>query len=132
MASSLAGCLHSVGYDMPRVCDLIPILDADKIAQALTAQLQDMGNGVLYCPRMTPTRGVVSCTYEQCFRPTAFVGAIVNCLCLAGACGAFCSLGLVAMACLLLLVVLLALLMLTGLKGCACLAIMVLWWMRRT
>ena len=50
---------------------------------------------------------------------TAFVGVIVICLCLAGACGAFCSLGLVAMACLLLLVVLLALLMLTELRGCA-------------
>ena len=63
---------------------------------------------------------------------TAFVGVIVICLCLAGACSAFCSLGLVAMACLLLLVVLLALLMLTGLRGCAYLAMLVLLGMRGT
>ena len=50
---------------------------------------------------------------------TAFVGVIVICLFLVGACSAFCSLGLVAIACLLLLVVLLALLMLLGLTGCA-------------
>jgi len=49
---------------------------------------------------------------------TAFVGVIVNCLFLVGACSAFCILGLVAIACLssgsslLLLFVLLALLML--------------------
>ena len=63
---------------------------------------------------------------------TAFAGVIVICLCLAGACSAFCSLGLVAMACLLLLVVLLALLMLTGLRGCAYLAMLVLLGMRGT
>ncbi len=56
---------------------------------------------------------------------TAFVGVIVICLFLAGACSAFCSLGLVAMAYLLLL-------MLTGLTGCAWLAIVVLWGMRCT
>ena len=69
MASSLAGCLHSVGYDMPRVCDVIPTLDVDNITEVLTTQLQDVGNGALYCPRVAPTRGVVSCTYEQWFRP---------------------------------------------------------------
>ena len=63
---------------------------------------------------------------------TAFVGVIVICLFLAGACSAFCSLGLVAIACLLLLVVWLVLLMLTGLTGCAWLAIVVLWVMRCT
>ena len=65
---------------------------------------------------------------------TAFVGVIVICLSLAGACSAFCSLGLVAIAiaCLLLLVVWLVLLMLTGLTGCAWLAIVVLWVMRST
>ena len=69
MASSLAGCLHSVGYDMPRVCDVIPILDVDNIIEVLTTQLQDLGNGAIYCPRVAPTRGVVSCTYGQWFRP---------------------------------------------------------------
>ena len=60
---------HSVGYDMPCVCDVIPILDVDNIIDVLTTQLQDLGNGALYCPRVAPTRGVVSCTYEQWFRP---------------------------------------------------------------
>ena len=36
---------------------------------ALTAQFQDVGSGALYCPRAAPTQGVVSCTYEQRFRP---------------------------------------------------------------
>ena len=58
---------------------------------------------------------------------TAFIGVIVICLFLAGACGIFCSLGLGAMACLLLLVVLLVQLMLTRLRGCACFATVVLW-----
>ena len=39
------------------------------ILGALTAQLQDMGNGALYRPRMAPAQGVVPCTYEQYFRP---------------------------------------------------------------
>ena len=63
---------------------------------------------------------------------TAFVAVIVICLFLVGACSAFCSLGLDAMACLLLLVVLLALLMLTGLTECAWLATVVLRGMRST
>ncbi len=63
---------------------------------------------------------------------TAFVGVTVICLLLAGACNAFCSLGLIAIACLLLLVVWLVLLMLLGLTGSAWLAIVVLWGMRCT
>ncbi len=69
MASSVASCLGSVGYDMPRVFDVIPLLEIDSIVEALTVQLQDMGSAALYCPRKAPTRGVVSCTYEQWFRP---------------------------------------------------------------
>ena len=69
MASSIAGCLHSVGYDMPRVCDVTPLLDVDSIVGALTAQLRDVGSGALCCPRAAPTQGVVSCTYEQRSRP---------------------------------------------------------------
>ena len=63
LASSLAGCLRSVGYDMPRVCDVIPVLD--NVVGFFTTQLQDMGNGALYCPRVAPTRGAVTCNYEQ-------------------------------------------------------------------
>ena len=96
---------------MPRVHDVIPILDVDNIVGDLTEQLQGMGSGALYCPRVAPTRVVVSSGH------TAFVGVIVICLFLADACGVFCNLGLGAMACLLLLVVLLVQLMLTGLRG---------------
>ena len=71
MASSVAGCLSSVGYDMPRVFDVIPLLEIDSIVEALTVQLQDVGSAALYCPREAPTRGVVSCTYEQWFGPNS-------------------------------------------------------------
>ena len=27
IASFVAGCVHSVGYDMPRACDVMPLLD---------------------------------------------------------------------------------------------------------
>ena len=54
VASSIAGYLHSVGYDMPRVCDVMPLLDVDSTVGALTAQLQDVGSGALYCPRAAP------------------------------------------------------------------------------
>ena len=63
---------------------------------------------------------------------TAFVGFIVICLFLVAARNAFCTSGLIAIACLLLLVVLLAQLMLLGLTGCAWLAMVVLWGMRCT
>ncbi len=39
----------------------------DSIVEALTVQLQDVGSAALYCPREAPTRGAVSCTYEQWF-----------------------------------------------------------------
>lgn len=45
MASSVAGCLRPVGYDVPRVCDVMPVLDVDHIVATLTAQLQDMSGG---------------------------------------------------------------------------------------
>ena len=63
---------------------------------------------------------------------TTFIGVIVISLSQASACNAFCSSGLVAMPRLLLLDVLLTLLMLTGLRGCACLAIVVLSGVRST
>ena len=69
MASSLASCLHSVGFDMPRVHDVVPLLDVDGVVEALTVRLQSTGSAGLYCPRVAPTQGVVSCTYQQWFRP---------------------------------------------------------------
>ena len=69
MASLLAACLHSVGFEMPRVHDVVPLLDVDCVVEALTRRLQGTGSGSLYCPRAAPTQGVVSCTYEQWFEP---------------------------------------------------------------
>ena len=40
MASCVAGCLHSLGYDMPCLCNAMPVLDVDNIVEALTAHLQ--------------------------------------------------------------------------------------------
>ena len=69
LANSLAACLRSVGFEMPRVHDVVPLLDVDGVLEALTARLQSTGSGSLYCPRAAPTQGVVSCTYEQWFKP---------------------------------------------------------------
>ena len=40
MASSLAACLHSVGFEMPRMHDVVPLLDTDSVVEALTRRLQ--------------------------------------------------------------------------------------------
>ena len=64
-ADSLAACLHSVGFEMPRVHDVVPLLDVDGVVEALTARWQSTGSGTLYCPRAAPAQGVVSCTYKQ-------------------------------------------------------------------
>ena len=69
MASSLAACLRSVGFEMPRVCDVVPLLEADSVVEALKARLCALDNAVSFCPRLAPTRGVVSCTYQQWFQP---------------------------------------------------------------
>ena len=39
------------------------------IMDALTEHLTSVGSGSVYCPRVAPSQGVVSCTYEQWFRP---------------------------------------------------------------
>ena len=69
MAGSLAACLHSVGYEMRRVHHVVALLDVDGVVEALTACLQTTGSGSLCCPRAAPTQVVVSCTYEQWFKP---------------------------------------------------------------
>ena len=69
MASSLAACSRSVGFEMPRVHDVVPQLDVDGVVEALTQHLQGTGSGSLYCPRAAPTQGVVLCTYKQWFKP---------------------------------------------------------------
>ncbi|DBA85352.1 TPA: hypothetical protein ACH3X2_006033 [Trebouxia sp. C0005] len=132
LASSVAGCLRSVGYEMQRVFDVMPLLDVDNIVQALTVQLQDMGSAALYCPRDAPSLAVVFCTYEQWFRPYSlcrrychlpvvgrrmqrFLQFRLGCHSLPIAAGRFSGAY-----------------MLLGLKGCAWLAILVLLAMRGT
>ena len=105
--------------------------------EALTVQLQDVGSAALYCPHEAPTRGVVSCTYEQWFGPYSlrrrychlpvsgrgmqrFLQFRLGCHSSPVAAG--------RLAAKLWLV----LLMLTGLTGCAWLAIVVLWGLRCT
>ena len=60
--NSLAACLHSMGSEMPRVHDVVPLLDVDGVVEALTAGLQSTlsGSGSLYCPHAALTQGVVS------------------------------------------------------------------------
>ena len=88
MASSVADCLRSVGYDMPRVFDVMPLLDVDNIVQALTVQLQDGSSAALYCLVRLPLGGVVSCTYKQWFtpyslcRPYCHLPVIGRCMCM--------------------------------------------------
>ena len=55
MASSLAACMHSVGFEMPRVHDVVLLADVDVVVEALTARLQSTGSGSLHCPRAAPT-----------------------------------------------------------------------------
>ena len=43
MASSLAACLHSVGFGMPWVCDVVPLLEVDSVVAAWTELLQHSG-----------------------------------------------------------------------------------------
>ena len=69
MASSLAACLHKIGFEMLRVTDVVPLLDVDGVVDALTERLTCIGPGSVYCPHVAPSWGVVSCTYEQWFKP---------------------------------------------------------------
>ena len=69
MANSLAAYLRSVGSEMPCVHVVVPLLDVDGVVEALTARLQSTRSGGLYCPRAAPAQGVVSCAYEQWFKP---------------------------------------------------------------
>ena len=54
---------------MPRVHDVVHLLDLDGVVEALTGRLQGTGSGSLYFPCAAPIQGVVSCTYEQWFKP---------------------------------------------------------------
>ena len=54
---------------MPRMHDVVPLLDVDGDVQALAARLQSTGSGSLYCPQAAPTQGLLTSTYVQSFRP---------------------------------------------------------------
>ena len=43
MASSLATCLHTVGFEKPRVIDVVPLFDVDGVVDALTERLTCIG-----------------------------------------------------------------------------------------
>ena len=117
MASSLATCLHSVGFQMPRVHNVVPLFDVDGVVEALTALLQRTGSSGQHCPRAAPTQGVVSAHTSSGSSLIAHVEGIASFMFLGGACSGFCSLGWAVMACELLLVVWLVLAMWTGLTG---------------
>ena len=117
MASSLAACLHSVGFEMPRVHDVVPLLDVDGVVEALTGHLQGTGSGSLYCPRVGPTQGVVSCTYEQWFKPYSARKRYCQLPVSGRRMQQFLQLSWAVMACQLLLAGWLALAMWTGLTG---------------
>ena len=103
MASSLAACLRSVGFEMPRVHDVVPLLDVDGVVEALTGRLQGTGSGSLYYPSAAPTQGVVRAHTSSGLSLIAHVGGIVNFLFLGDACSNFCSSGRAVMAWQLLL-----------------------------
>ena len=56
MASMLATCLHSVGFLMTYVHDVVPLLHVNDVVEALSAHLQSTGSGSLHCSRAAPTR----------------------------------------------------------------------------
>ena len=116
LANSLAACLHSVGFEMPRVHDVMPLLDVDGVVEALTARLQSTGSGSLYCPRAAPLRVLFHAHTSSGLSLIAHVGGIVSFLFLGGTCSEFCSLGWAVMACQLLLAVWLVLAGLFGLQ----------------
>ena len=93
----------------------------DSVVEALTGHLQGTGSGSLYCPRAAPTQGVVSCTYEQWFKPYSPRRRYCQLPVSGRRMQRFCSLGWAVMACQLLLAGWLAQAMSTGLTG-VCLA----------
>ena len=50
MASSLAACLHSVGFEMPYAHDVVPCWTWTAFVKAVTARLQSTAFDSLYCP----------------------------------------------------------------------------------
>ena len=115
LANSLAACLHSVGFEMPRVHDVVPLLDVDGVVEALTARLQSstlpgsnpgsLSQCIVLVHVQPPLRVLLHAHTGSGLSLIAHVGGIVSFLFLGGACSDFCSLGWAVMACGLLLAV---------------------------
>ena len=72
LANSLTACLHSVGFEMPRVHGCGAPVGCRWCcggSDRTLAEYRFENSGSLYRPRSAPTQGVVSCTYEQWFEP---------------------------------------------------------------
>ncbi len=70
-ASAVVGSLRIVDYDLevPRAVGVVPIIDVGVALESLNSHLQGSANHALRCPRAAPSVGVLTCTYEQWFRP---------------------------------------------------------------
>ena len=55
MASSLTACLHSVGFEIPRVHDVVPLLDVDGVVEALVSLKRDRYKHTLYLQDHAPS-----------------------------------------------------------------------------
>ena len=130
LANSLAACLHSVGFEMPRVHDVVPLLDVDGVVEALTARLQSKVLAVCIVLVQPPLRVLFHAHTSSDLRLIAHVGGIVSFLFLGVACSDFCSLGWAVMACRLLLAVWVVLAIWAGLIGSVWLATVVVLAMR--
>ena len=88
MATSLAACLHSVGFEMLYVHDVVPLLDMDGVV----GRSQGAGSDSLYCPCAARLRVLFLAHMSSGSRVIARSGGNVRFLFLGGACSAFCSL----------------------------------------
>ncbi len=67
--SSIFQSLATVGHCMPRASDVASAHDVPVLIALLERHLQGTHDFDLYCPRVAPSVGVVSCTYHHWFMP---------------------------------------------------------------
>ena len=92
-----------MGFEVPCVHDVVPLLDVDGVVEALTRHLHGTGSGSLYGTRAAPLKRLFHAHTSSGLSLIAHVAGIVNLLFLGGACSDICSLGWAVMACRLLL-----------------------------
>ena len=86
---------------MPRVHDVVPVLDVDGVVEALTVLLQSTSSGGLHCPRAAQLRVLfhMHAHTNGGLSLIAHVEGIVSFMFLGGgACSDYCSLGWAVMA----------------------------------